>query len=100
MRFLAGYVARFDPIAIEAVYRGVFKNGRPLDVAALANVTLPVLVAAGTRDPFFAPAKALAETIPNATFVPLPEEGHISAVRSPRFKAEAARFLNGASEAG
>ncbi len=100
VRFLAGYVARFDPIAIEAVYRGVFKNGRPLDVAALANVTLPVLVAAGTRDPFFAPARALAETIPNATFVPLPEEGHISAVRSPRFKAEAARFLNGASEAG
>lgn len=95
VRFLAGYVSRFDPIAMDAVYRGVFKNGRPLDLDALAQVTQPVLVAAGTLDPFYEPAKALAGIIPGARFVPLPYEGHISAVRSPRFQEEAAKFLQG-----
>lgn len=99
VRFLAGYVSRFDPIAIEAVYRGVFKNGRPLDIDGLAHVTQPVLVAAGTLDPFYEPAKSLAGIIPGAKFVPLPYEGHISAVRSPRFKEEVAKFLQGAGVA-
>lgn len=95
IRFLAGYVSRFDPIAIDAVYRGVFKNGRPIDTVALSQVRKPVLVAAGTLDVFYEPAKALAGIIPGARFVPLPYEGHISAVRSPRFKEEAAKFLQG-----
>lgn len=99
VRFLAGYVSRFDPLAIDAVYRGVFKNGRPLDLDGLTRITRPVLVAAGTLDPFFEPAKALAGIIPGAKFVPLPYEGHISAVRSPRFKEEVAKFLAGAGVA-
>jgi pimeloyl-ACP methyl ester carboxylesterase len=93
IRFLAGYVARFDPIAIDAVYRGVFKNGRPVEHSRLSEIHQPLLVAAGTLDPFFAPAKALAAAVPGARFVPLPYEGHISAVRSPRFRTEVAAFL-------
>ena len=93
IKFLANYVARFDPIAIEAAYRGVFKNGRPVDVARLAEVRKPVLVAAGDRDAFFDPARTLAKQIPGARFVALPNEGHLSAIRSPRFRTEVAAFL-------
>ncbi len=99
LRFLAGYMARFDPIAIDAVYRGVFKRGRPIETAHLAEVDKPVLVAAGTLDVFYEPAKALAGLIPGARFVSLPYEGHISAVRSPQFKQAAAAFLQDAAVA-
>lgn len=93
LRFLAAYALAFDPIAIESVYRGVFKGGQPVDRELLPGVHQPVLVAAGTRDVFYEPARELAGLIPGAEFVALPEEGHISAVRSPTFKAEVAAFL-------
>jgi pimeloyl-ACP methyl ester carboxylesterase len=94
LRFLAAYASRFDPLAIEAAFRGVFKNGRPVDPARVADVRKPVLVVAGTLDAFFEPAKALARQIPGARFVELPNEGHLSAVRNPRFRTEVAAFLN------
>ena len=93
VKFLAAYVSRFDPIAIEAAYRGVFKNGRPVDPARLAEITQPVLVAAGDLDPFFEPAKALAAQIPGAEFLALPNEGHLSAIRNPQFMAAVQSFL-------
>lgn len=93
VRFLAGYISRFDPIAIEAAYRGVFKNGRPVDNARLAEVRKPVLVVAGERDAFLDPARTLARQIPGARFLGLPNEGHLSAIRSPRFRSEVAAFL-------
>ncbi len=93
VRFLAGYIAHFDPIALEAVYRGIFKNGRPMDVARLAEIRKPMLVAAGDRDPFFDPARTLARLVRGAKFVPLPNEGHLSAIRNPLFKSEVAAFL-------
>lgn len=92
-RFLAAYVSRLNPIAMEATYRGVFKNGRPVDPERLAEVSQPVLVVAGDQDPFFAPAKALAEALPHAQFLDLPNEGHLSAVRNPEFMAEVRNFL-------
>lgn len=93
MRFVAGYLARFDPIAIDAVFRGVFKNGRPVDQGRLSEIRKPLLVAAGTRDPFFEPARALAAAVPGARFLALPYEGHVTAVRNPRFRTEVAAFL-------
>jgi pimeloyl-ACP methyl ester carboxylesterase len=93
VRFLAGYVSHFDPIALEAVYRGVFKNGRPVDPARLAEIHKPMLVAAGDLDPFFDPARTLAKTVQGAKFVPLAHEGHLSAVRNPLFQREVAKFL-------
>ena len=93
VRFLASYFGRLDPIAIEAVYRGVFKNGRPVEAARLAKIRQPVLVAAGDLDAFFDPARTLAKQLPNARFVRLEHEGHLSAIRDPRFRAEVAGFL-------
>ncbi|MGE3074564.1 MAG: alpha/beta fold hydrolase [Dehalococcoidia bacterium] len=97
-KFLAAYAVRFDPIAIEAAYRGVFKNGRPVDPARLAGIRQQVLVTAGDLDPFFEPAKALAEALPNGRFLQLPNEGHLSAVRNPRFMAEVRAFLTRVEE--
>lgn len=93
LRFLASYVARFDPFAMDAVFKGVFKNRKPVDSARLSEIDRPVLVAAGELDPFFGPAKALAARIPGARFLPLPYEGHLSAVRSPLLRTEVAAFL-------
>lgn len=99
VRFLAAYLSRIDPLALEAVYRGVFKNGRPVDVARLSGIRQPVLVAAGDRDAFFDPARTLAKQLPNARFVRLPHEGHLSAVRSPLFRDEVSAFLETARAA-
>jgi pimeloyl-ACP methyl ester carboxylesterase len=92
-RFFAGYFARLDPIAMEAVYRGVFKRGRPVDVTRLGQVRQPALVVAGERDAFFDPARTLAKQLPHARFVALPYEGHLSAIRNPTFQREVAAFL-------
>ena len=93
VRFFASYVARLDPIALEAVYRGVFKNGRMVEPARLATIRTPLLVAAGDLDAFFDPARTLARIVPGARFLPLAKEGHLSAVRNPLFQQEVARFL-------
>jgi pimeloyl-ACP methyl ester carboxylesterase len=99
VKFLAGYFARFDPIAIEAVYRGVFKNGRPVGKERLATIRKPLLVAAGDKDVFYEPAQELARLVPGARFVALPNEGHVSAIGSPVFRAAVAEFLAGTTAA-
>lgn len=93
VRFVGGYLSQFDPIALDRVFRGVFRNGQPVDPARLHDIHVPVLVAAGTKDPFFAPARDLAAGIPGAHFLPLPEEGHLSAIRNPVLRAEVGSFL-------
>lgn len=93
-RFLGGYFSHFDPIALDRVFRGVFRGNQPVDPARLHEIHVPVLVAAGTRDRFFAPARDLAGAIPGARFLPLPEEGHLSAIRNPVFRGEVAAFLD------
>jgi len=94
VKFLASYISRFDPIAIEAAYRGVFKNGRPVDSARLREIKVPVLVAAGDLDVFHDPAKDLAARIPGARFISLRNEGHLSAIRNPELMVEVAAFLS------
>jgi pimeloyl-ACP methyl ester carboxylesterase len=93
-RFLAGYAAMADPIALDRVFRGVFRGQPPVDASRLGSIHVPVLVAAGTEDAFFEPAADLARRIPRAQFVPLPNEGHISAVRNPKFMAAVRAFLS------
>lgn len=99
-KFLAAYAARFDPIAIEAVYRGVFREGRMLEAERLRMVQQPTLVVAGDKDAFFDPARTLARLLPHGRFVALENEGHLSAVRSPRFKDEVVRFLSEVERGG
>jgi len=93
-RFVGGYLLRFDPIALDRVFRGVFRGGRPVDASRLGEISVPVLVAAGSNDLFFGPARALAEAIPGAKFLALPGEGHVSAIRNPILREEVAAFLH------
>lgn len=92
-RFLAGYASLADPVALDRVFRGVFRDQPPVDPSRLAEIQVPVLVAAGTVDRFFEPALDLSRRIPGARFVPLPNEGHISALRNPRLFAAVKEFL-------
>ena len=82
-----------DPIALDRVFRGVFRGQPPVDASRLADISVPVLVVAGTEDVFFEPSADLARRIPGARFLPLPNEGHISAVRNPRFMEVVEGFL-------
>lgn len=94
VRFLAGYFSRLDPLAVEAAYRGVFRSGQPVDVSRLDQIRAPVLVAAGDLDAFYEPARRLAALISGARFVQLHHEGHLSAIRNPRFRIEVSAFLD------
>lgn len=95
LRYLARYFAMADPVALDRVLRAVFRGREPVDPAILPVIDHPVLVAAGTADVFFEPAAALARQLPNARFLPIPHDGHASAVRNPRFIEAAAAFLAG-----
>ncbi len=92
-KFLAGYAAMADPIALDRVFRGVFRGQPPVDASRLGSIGVPTLVVAGTEDVFFAPAAELARRIPGARFIPLANEGHLSAVRNPRFMQAVSEFL-------
>ena len=52
---------------------------RPSMEDALPGLTLPCLLYAGDKDPYFPKAQASARLIPGATFVPLPGLGHAEA---------------------
>jgi pimeloyl-ACP methyl ester carboxylesterase len=59
---------------------------QPDDLAALAGVTAPTLVIVGEQDePFLGPCRAMAEVIPGAEHVVIPDAGH-----SPQFENPAA----------
>ncbi len=93
LAYLLRYAAEMDPIALNRVFRGVFADGVPVEPELLPQIRQPVLVAAGTRDVFFEPAAALARQLPNARFLPVPHDAHISAIRNPRFIEAVAAFL-------
>jgi pimeloyl-ACP methyl ester carboxylesterase len=55
---------------------------QPDQLDALAQVTCPTLVLVGEQDtPFLGVSKAMAETIPDATLIVVPDAGH-----SPQFE--------------
>lgn len=54
---------------------------------------VPLLVAAGSRDPIAEQARSLAEAAAQARFVSLPERTHANAPTSGAFRREAAEFL-------
>jgi pimeloyl-ACP methyl ester carboxylesterase len=95
LAYLARYWSEMDLVALNRVFRGVFADGVPVEAELLPAIRQPVLVAAGTRDVFFEPAVALARSLPNARFLPVPHDAHVSAVRNPRFIEAAAAFLRG-----
>jgi pimeloyl-ACP methyl ester carboxylesterase len=69
---------------------------RPDSFSTLAAVTVPTLVIVGEEDTLspLADAKAMADAVPGATLVTIPESGHVTSVEAPEeFNAAVAEFL-------
>jgi pimeloyl-ACP methyl ester carboxylesterase len=69
---------------------------RPDSFSTLAAVTVPTLVIVGEEDTLspMADAKAMADAVPGATLVTIPESGHLTSVEAPEeFNAAVAEFL-------
>lgn len=69
----------------------------PVSREALVNLTVPVLVAVGTRDVIAGPGAALAQMIPGAEFFEILEYDHMKAVGAPSFKQAVLAFLDKAN---
>ena len=84
-------VADGQPAALIAAYRAI--GARPDMTAALAATSVPLTVIAGTDDPMIPidEARALAASIPRATFTPVPDAGHISPMENPEVVTGALR---------
>jgi pimeloyl-ACP methyl ester carboxylesterase len=68
---------------------------RPSMMDGLPKMNMPSLFYAGDSDPVFANARATAERIPNATFIPLPGLNHPEAfVRADLVVSHAMKFLS------
>ena len=91
--FFATYLRHYDPFAMRAVFQGVFRGRPPVDETRLAEIHVPVLAVAGTRDGLYAGAEEMARRIPGARFVPLSERGHLAAIGDPRFKEAVLEFF-------
>jgi len=59
----------------------------------LAAITAPVLVAVGTRDDIAGPGKPLADLIPGARVLDIPDRDHMLAVGDRVFKSAVLQFL-------
>lgn len=79
-----------DLRALAACLRG---SRQPLQRADLARITVPVLVAAGTKDTVAGSAAELAALIPGAAALAIPDRDHMLAVGDKAFKAGVLKFL-------
>ncbi len=80
-----------DRRALAACIRG---SRQTLGKAQIATITLPTLVAVGTKDPIAGSAQALARLIPNARALDIPGRDHMLAVGDRVFKNGVLEFLN------
>ncbi len=65
----------------------------PIDAKALAKLTMPILVAVGSKDTIAGSADALAALIPSARALDIPGRDHMRAVGDPAYKAGVVAFL-------
>lgn len=82
---------RSDLKALAACIRGTRQT---LTEAQVAKITIPVLVAVGTRDEVAGSPEALAALMPRAQALPIPERDHMLAVGDRVYKAGVLEFLN------
>ena len=82
---------RSDRRALAACIRGSRQN---LRVEQVARITVPVLIAVGTKDPIAGSAHALAALMPHARAFDIPGRDHMLSVGDRRFKEEVLRFLD------
>jgi pimeloyl-ACP methyl ester carboxylesterase len=80
-----------DLRALAACIRG---SRQPLERRALARMTVPVLVAAGTKDSVAGSPEELAALIPGAQVLSIPDRDHMLAVGDRVFKAGVLEFLS------
>ena len=70
-----------------------------VDREELKRVSLPVLIVIGQEDVLVGSPDELAEAIPGARLVKIPDREHLTVVPDPRFKEVVVDFLKGASPA-
>ncbi len=80
-----------DRKALAACIRG---SRQTLSRAQVGAITVPVLVAVGTKDPVAGSAQALAALIPGARALDIPGRDHMLTVGDKVFKAGVLEFLN------
>lgn len=83
-----------DPVGIAAALRGM--AARPDASALLPGIRLPTLVIVGEDDKIATPdeMRGIAEAIPGATFVIIPDAGHMSPLENPAaFNLAVQKFL-------
>ena len=79
-----------DRRALAACIRG---SRQVLTREQAASIRTPTLIAVGTRDPIAGSPEALAEVMPNARALPIPDRDHMLAVGDKAFKAGVLQFL-------
>jgi pimeloyl-ACP methyl ester carboxylesterase len=79
-----------DLRALAACIRG---SRQPLEREQLVHITLPILVATGTKDTVAGSGDQLAALIPGAESLPIPDREHMLAVGDKVFKAGVLEFL-------
>ncbi len=79
-----------DRRALAACIRG---SRQVLTREQAASIRTPTLIAVGTRDPIAGSPEALAEVMPNARALPIPDRDHMLAVGDKAFKAGVLQVL-------
>ena len=79
-----------DLRALAACIRGY---GRPVDPAEAARITVPTLVAVGSKDAVAGSAAELAAMIPQAEVLDIPNRDHMRATGDKVFKQGAIAFI-------
>jgi pimeloyl-ACP methyl ester carboxylesterase len=80
-----------DRRALAACIRG---TRQVMPVSEVAKITMPVLIAAGTKDDVAGPADKLAVLMPHAQVLDIPGRDHMLAVGDKVFKSGVLKFLN------
>jgi len=81
---------RSDRRALAACMRG---SRQPVPREALAQLTMPVLIAVGTKDDVAGSVEELAALIPHAQVLPIPDRDHMLAVGDRTYKEGVLAFL-------
>ncbi len=90
---LAASAPGSDPEALRHLVAGLRSAGDEETGGAPSD--MPILLAAGDRDPIAARAGAFAEGLENAEFLPIPGRNHITAVPTAAFRRAVVDFLAG-----
>jgi pimeloyl-ACP methyl ester carboxylesterase len=90
---LRGMIQTTDPRSIAAALHGMAV--RPDSTPLLASITIPTLVLCGAEDALTPPAamREMAEQIPNAEYVEIPDAGHMAPLENPAAVNAAIRWF-------